>query len=89
MSCFVGTSVALYSPSLRRIAQLPSSIFHAWECSIESMTRRASGSNCVYANRRTNLATMAKHAHDADIPFPAMLDVDLKLARLLKIRVTP
>ena len=43
----------------------------------------------VYSNSRVNLMGMAKHAHDSDIYFPAMLDHEHRLADLLGAKITP
>lgn len=43
----------------------------------------------VYTNSRVGIASMAKHAHDADVHFPAMLDYEHRLAKLLDVTVTP
>jgi thiol-disulfide isomerase/thioredoxin len=43
----------------------------------------------IYANPSDDLMDMAQHAHDADIPFAALLDVDQRLADLLDVQRTP
>jgi peroxiredoxin/mono/diheme cytochrome c family protein len=43
----------------------------------------------VYPNARTNVVSMAAHAHDQDFPFPVFLDRDQKLAKLMEVSVTP
>jgi hypothetical protein len=43
----------------------------------------------IYANGGDDLMDMAKHAHDADIPFPVLLDVDHRLADVLDVQRTP
>ena len=43
----------------------------------------------VYSNSRVNIMSMAKHAHDSDIHFPAMLDYEHRLADLLGVKITP
>jgi len=43
----------------------------------------------VFANLGDHVLNMAQHAHDADIPFPVMLDVDHRLADLLDVQHTP
>ena len=43
----------------------------------------------VYPNRGLELAKMAKHAHDANLPFPAFLDVDHRLADIVQAKMTP
>lgn len=43
----------------------------------------------IYSDVGVNVFQMATHAHDADIPFPVLLDVDHRLADLLEVKVTP
>jgi hypothetical protein len=43
----------------------------------------------VYSNSRTNILSMAQHAHDVDTHFPVMLDYQHRLADLLDVQVTP
>jgi hypothetical protein len=43
----------------------------------------------IYSDMSVNVWQMARHAHDEDIPFPVMLDVNQRLADLLSIKVTP
>ena len=43
----------------------------------------------VYSNSRVNVMSMAKHAHDADIQYPAMLDYEHRLADLLDVESIP
>ena len=43
----------------------------------------------VYPNARVNVLTMARHAHDQDLPFPVFLDGGQKLSKLLEVSVTP
>lgn len=43
----------------------------------------------IYSDRGVNVQKMAIHAHDQDISFPVLQDVDHRLADLLDVRVTP
>src|SRR5262245_41951639 len=43
----------------------------------------------IYSNVGVNAFSMATHAHDEDIPFPVLQDVDHKLADLLAVETTP
>lgn len=43
----------------------------------------------VYSNVGDYVFEMAQHAHDEDIPFPALLDTDHRLADLLGTQTTP
>lgn len=43
----------------------------------------------IYSNSGDDLMEMAQHAHDADIPYPALLDTDHRLADLLDVERTP
>jgi hypothetical protein len=43
----------------------------------------------IYANTRVNIWSMAAHAHDSDIPFPVLLDLEQRLADRLGVQVTP
>jgi hypothetical protein len=43
----------------------------------------------IYSNSRTNLQLMAKHAHEVDLQFPVMMDVQHRLANLLDVQVIP
>ncbi|MCE9546606.1 MAG: redoxin domain-containing protein [Planctomycetia bacterium] len=43
----------------------------------------------VFPNQGSNIVQMATFAHDMDIPFPVLEDVNHKLADLLDARVTP
>ena len=43
----------------------------------------------VYPNNRTDILQMAKHAHDAELPYPALADLDQRLANLLDAEKTP
>ena len=43
----------------------------------------------VLPNRGTNILDMATFAHDMDVPFPVLEDVDHRLADVLEARVTP
>jgi len=43
----------------------------------------------VFPNRGTNIAQMAAFAHDMDVPYPVLEDVEHKLADLLEANVTP
>lgn len=43
----------------------------------------------VYSDVGVTAFTMATHAHDEDIPFPVLQDVDHKLADLLEVKFTP
>ncbi len=43
----------------------------------------------VYSNSRVDLQIMARHAQDADIQFPVMLDYEHRLADLLDVQVIP
>lgn len=43
----------------------------------------------IYPNARVDVTKMAHHAHDQDIPFPALLDLEHRLADLLDAQVTP
>src|SRR5262245_56745500 len=43
----------------------------------------------IYSDTGVNVFRMATHAHDADIPFPVLQDVDHRLADLLEVECTP
>ena len=43
----------------------------------------------IYPNARTEIPEMAKHAHDANLPYPAFADTEHRLADLLDAEVTP
>jgi peroxiredoxin len=43
----------------------------------------------IYADASVNVLSMARHAHDQDIPFPVLLDHELRLADLLEVTVVP
>jgi len=43
----------------------------------------------IYSDVGVNAFTMATHAHDEDIPFPVLQDVDHRLADLLDVQGTP
>lgn len=43
----------------------------------------------IYSDSGVNVFDMATHAHDADIAFPVLQDVDHRLADALQVRVTP
>jgi len=43
----------------------------------------------IYSDTGMNVFRMAIHAHDTDIPFPVLQDVDHRLADLLEVECTP
>src|SRR4029078_6407958 len=43
----------------------------------------------IYSDAGVNAFRMATHAHDVDIPFPVLQDVDHRLADLLEVESTP
>ncbi len=43
----------------------------------------------IYSDGSVNVLAMARHAHDEDLPFPVLLDIDHRLADLLSVKVTP
>jgi peroxiredoxin len=43
----------------------------------------------IYSNSEDHVMSMATHAHDADLPYPALLDFKHRLADLLEARRTP
>jgi hypothetical protein len=43
----------------------------------------------IYSDTGVNVFRMATHAHDVDIPFPVLQDVDHRLADLLEVECTP
>src|SRR5262245_12592660 len=43
----------------------------------------------IYSDVGVTVFEMARHAHDEDIPFPVLQDVDHRLADLLEVETTP
>ncbi|MDG2206276.1 MAG: redoxin domain-containing protein [Pirellulales bacterium] len=43
----------------------------------------------IYPNNRIDILEMAEHAHDTDLPYPAMVDIEQRLADLLDAEKTP